>query len=149
MSFIDKITVDAEIVEHNKFSWIHKLKYAITRTNTFDKVIKNIKDLVKVKEEGEDSYTIKLQFVIHKLNWREVPDFIKMCLDLNVDEILFWGVADWGTEYTKNFKDVAVFLPENPEYEDFVKMLHSDIIKHPKVRLAQDQLQHLANLWFL
>lgn len=26
-----------------------------------------------------------------------------MCLDLNVDEILFWGVADWGTEYTKNF----------------------------------------------
>lgn len=53
-----------------------------------------------------------------------------MCLDLNVDEISFWGIADWGTEYTKNF----------------VKMLHSDIIKHPKVRLAQDQLQHLANL---
>lgn len=69
-----------------------------------------------------------------------------MCLDLNVDEMSFWGVADWGTEYTKNFKDVAVFLPEKPEYEDFVKMLHSDIIKHPKVQLAQNQLQHLANL---
>lgn len=120
---------------------------AITKTNSFDKVISNIKDLVKVREEGLDNYEINLQFVIHKLNWREVPDFIKMGLELNVDTINFWGVADWGcAEYTKNIKDIQVWLPENPEYNEFTKMLHLDILKHPKVHILQNQIKELMDI---
>lgn len=91
----------------------------ITRTGNFDCVMKNLKWLSEEKKKGIIPEVL-INFVAHKVNYKEMPEFVKLAEELDVTAV-FWEFQNWGEEieWFKNYDDYAIFNRENPLFEDF------------------------------
>lgn len=99
----------------------------ITRVGDFDNVMKNLKWLSKLKKE-KIIKQLKLFFVVHKLNYQEMPEFAKLAHSLGA-MVAFWGYRDWGTEFCKKYDEMAIFEETHPEFEKFREIISQDIFK--------------------
>lgn len=59
------------------------------KTNNFDTVIKNIKELVKIKKKTKSNITIGVGFVVTEENYNEIKDFSKIFVNVDVDYCQF------------------------------------------------------------
>lgn len=67
-----------------------KETYERMRGNNFDVLIENIGFLKKLlKEKGLSAPNIRFDFVINKLNYMEIPEFIDFALGFNVQHVFF------------------------------------------------------------
>ena len=93
----------------------------------YDKVVKNIKWLSTLKKNSQLK-RLDLYFVVQKMNYLEMPDFVKFAQENNAD-VYFWEYRNWGTKLNKKYDKIAVFEKYHPEYNKFVKMLNNDIFQ--------------------
>lgn len=100
----------------------------IVKYGNHKKVIENLEWLSK--EEDIEYKTIN--FVIHKLNYKEIPQIIEIAERYNFNLNFIRYIYFWGTKYGKIYGYVEVWLPENPEYDEFVKVMNTDIVKKYK-----------------
>lgn len=106
----------------------------ITGNGNFNNVLKNLKWLSDLKKTGKLD-TLIMSFVVHKSNYKEMPDFVRLAEELNASAS-FWEYRNWGTsEMGKYYSEVAVFEESHPEFKDFQKMLTQDIFKSPHCTL--------------
>lgn len=99
----------------------------IVKFGNYDKVIDNVKWISQ-----DDTIGLKtLNLVIHKLNYKEIPDFINLCKKYNFNSRIT-HYRYWGTKYGQNYDDVAIWKPDNPEHQEFLKVLDNDIVKQNK-----------------
>lgn len=100
----------------------------IVRGGDFDAVMKNLKNIAKMKRDGEIEY-VQATFVVSSINYKEMIDFQKMVNDLDV-ATSFWEYRKYGNaEMDKHYEDFAVFEPYHPEYAEFLKIVQNDIFK--------------------
>ena len=117
----------------------------ILRTDGFDTVMKNIELMSEWKKQGKIEL-ITLNFVVHLMNYKEMPEFVKLAQKL--DALTFFSAyRPWTTaEYHKRYDEVAVFEPYNKHYKELVKILHNPIFKDSKHCTFEPRLADIANL---
>jgi MoaA/NifB/PqqE/SkfB family radical SAM enzyme len=95
----------------------------------------NLRFISSLRSSGQLEY-LKFSFVVYRPNYHEMPDFVRMCLDLNADDIFFNRAEDWaafGCEYTELFQ---VHLPAHKEHSKLQDVLEDPVLQNPKVRLG-------------
>lgn len=118
----------------------------ITRTGNFDSVMKNLKWLSEQKKKGVIPEVL-INFVVHKLNYKEIPDFVKLAEKLDITAV-FWEFQKWDldTEMLNNYDEYAVFNREHPLYNDFLDVLKNPILgsKHCSLNSLFEELRKEA-----
>ncbi len=101
----------------------------IVRYGNFDKVIENLKWVSTLKKDGKIE-TITLVFVVHKLNYRDMKDFVKLAEEFGAIAS-FRHYRQWTNNTEYKYDDMAVFDKSHPEYCEFVKILQDKIFGSP------------------
>ncbi len=110
------VTVNAATKETYK-------KMTGTDEETFEKVINNLFALKKLKSEKKIK-GFSLTFCVTPINFRELPDFIKLCNKLKVcGEITEFKNWDEEINLCKNFDENDIFNPKHPNHEELVEIL--------------------------
>jgi molybdenum cofactor biosynthesis enzyme MoaA len=66
-----------------------------------------------------------LAFVAQDLNWREMPEFVRMGKRLGVSFVYFQPIENWNTFSDEQYKKNAVHLKGHPDHKAFVAMLRT------------------------
>ncbi|MFA7344975.1 MAG: SPASM domain-containing protein [Terrimicrobiaceae bacterium] len=111
--------------------------YAVVRLGgQFDRLMANLRFLRDRRREGLIP-SWHLSFVVQNLNFREMPDFVRMALDLEVDGVVFkkFIPRSWLAKDLERFKnEYGVHDPENPMHAEFLEVLKDPILKDPRVQ---------------
>jgi len=85
----DQVTVSLNTADAESYATMMK-----TPARNFDRVLQNIRTLVRVRREGGSTKPrIQLQFLVWKENFRTVPRMYELARELEVDTILFNGLS--------------------------------------------------------
>ena len=125
--FLDKVKDTLESIQVS-LEGIKEIHNTLTETQSYDKVVNNIKI---VKSKG-----IKLMtnFTITKLNYKNLEEYVLLLKELKIDVVNFTRIYPSGYG-KKNWKELMI---EIKEYEEFVKKLNEIATenKNIKFRLA-------------
>lgn len=99
----------------------------ITKRGSFSTVLKNIEWASQLKKEGKID-KVEIIFVVTVLNYEEMLYFAKLAKKYEIESV-FWGVADWGTAFTSNYDDIAVFEKSHTKFAELKEILSDDIFK--------------------
>ncbi|MCR9204448.1 MAG: hypothetical protein NXH75_07725, partial [Halobacteriovoraceae bacterium] len=103
--------------------------YQIVRKGgDWDKVIENIKVLVKMREAGKFDH-LQLDFVVQDHNFREMPEFVQLGKSLGVDQVYFQRISNWGTFSDEDYNKRDILSPKHPLHNHF-----KDVCLHPLMR---------------
>lgn len=79
-----------------------------------------------------------INFVISAKNFREIPAFIRMGQEFEVDHCMFLLIQRWPDATTADkYKDLAVHLPSHPLHAEYRKILEDPVCRLPGVRLPE------------
>jgi len=115
---------------------------SIRRNGNFDILQKNMKFASKLRKEGKLAY-FRINFVVQKNNYLDMERFVEWGLELNVDEVFFTKILNWGTYSKEEFKEISMMLEDGvtPKPE-LTEILNKPIMKNPIVDLGTIQYQH-------
>ena len=132
---------------HNAVDWIsisidaasEKTYRLLRRGGDFKKLLANLEFLKELKKKNP--FKVKLNFVVQKVNYKEMPDFIMLAKKYDCDMVAFAKILNTGTFNTREYIRAAVHEPANRAHKKFKKLLNQPIFKDPIVLL-----RNLANL---
>ena len=106
------------------FDAITKETYEIIRKGgKWNTLQRNFKNILKKREEENLNFYFELSFIVQQRNYKEIPDFIKFCIDNNVTPGLYL-IYKWYDD--DSFFDNAIIYDErHPEYNDFIKTINN------------------------
>lgn len=105
--------------------------YEQVRGKGFKKLIKNLEYLGKVKNEC--GFILDIRFVMQAANFREIPDFVRLCKHINADKVNFTRLQNWGT--FPEFAKQNIFNSNHPLHQDFIDILQDPILNDPIVKI--------------
>ena len=112
--------------------------YAITRRGGhWEQLQKNMEFISELRRQGRINL-LRLDFVVQKANYREMPGFIEIGKRFGVDQVYFSKAVNWGKWSAEEYRDQCIWEPDHPEHEAF-----ADLIAQP---LFDDPLVYLGNL---
>ena len=104
----------------------------VLRGGDFARLMKNLEFIGKLRVEGRIDNLIFV-CVVQKLNYREIPDFVRMAKRFHADKAEFWQIRNWGTYSIEEFLDHAVAYSNHPEYPALMDILKDPIMNDPIV----------------
>ncbi len=110
--------------------------YKKLRCGNFNYLMKNLEMLSKLREENKIK-RIEYNFVVQEENYNEMEQFIKLAKKLNVDQINFTKLNNWGTYTKKEYIDKSMII--NNEYlkYDLYMTFKKPIFKENIVNIEQ------------
>lgn len=115
----------------------------IMRTDGFDIVMKNVEMMSDWFKQGKIAF-LNLNFVVHLMNYKEMPDFVKLAKNLNAKAI-FTTYKPWvGAKLHKKYNEIAVFEPTNKHYKEFSEMMKNPVFKDAEHCKLESELYNLA-----
>ena len=107
----------------------------VRRGGELDNLVKNVRFLQSIRKAGAP-FRLRLDFVVQALNYAEMPEFAKLGLEVEADEIQFQKIVSWDTYSPSEFEKQAIYLETHPQYSHFLEVLKDPILTHPKVNLG-------------
>ena len=97
--------------------------YAVVRRGgTLSRLLRNLAFISQLKQEGELS-RVRLDFVVQKANFREMPDVVDLAKTYGFDGVKFQMIRNWGTYGPDVFVDHFIGSPDHPDYPLFLEVL--------------------------
>ncbi|MEY8411162.1 radical SAM/SPASM domain-containing protein [Lachnospiraceae bacterium 62-26] len=94
----------------------------------------NLRFVKKLREQGVINH-LQLATVVQERNFRTLPDFIKRCIEeFGADSVRLRPYEPWGSQEPEIEWFTDIRNPQHPYYEEYRKVMKSDILKHPKVK---------------
>lgn len=84
LNLLTKSDSALEISLHASNRTLHRL---LTRTDSFEQIIGQIRKLISLREEGGRA-TVSLIFLVNTLNIEDLPDFVEFAAGLGADEVI-------------------------------------------------------------
>lgn len=81
---------------------------------------------------------LNICFVVQKLNYQEMVEFIQLGYEIGVDEVTFSRIANWGTYTDEEFIDIDVCDPRNKNHKIFL-----EVLKHPFFGVSRVKLGNI------
>ena len=88
----------------------------------WDLLIHNVKWLQQYLMSNSSTTRLSADYVIQIDNYKEIPEFVKLCETLGIQHINFQKMWNWGTWPQKEFDDKNIYNPEHPLYNDLKDM---------------------------
>lgn len=107
----------------------------IRRGGQFSVLYENMKFLSKIRAEKKFKH-LQVNFVVQQKNYREMPHFAKMFLDMGCDSVSFSKVFDWGSWTKEEFAANCVWEESHPDYDHFLSVLADPILTHWNIYLG-------------
>lgn len=101
--------------------------YQILRTGGYFKtLLKNLEFVKALKERQE--FQLRFNFVVQKLNFREVPAFIELARNFSANMVVFSKLLNKNSYSRDEYIEHAVHDPRNPCFDEFKKIInHLDL----------------------
>jgi MoaA/NifB/PqqE/SkfB family radical SAM enzyme len=96
--------------------------YNKLRGGNFNVLIKNLEFMSELRNNGEIE-GITITFVIQVANFREMKEFVDFGRKINVDNILFGRISNWGHMTDNEFAVMDVYNTDNPCHEEFTELI--------------------------
>jgi MoaA/NifB/PqqE/SkfB family radical SAM enzyme len=106
LSFFDEITISFDSSNKQNFE-------SIRIGSNFDRIINNIKDLVKLKKENKLKIVIGMNSVVSHMNYLEIPEIAKIASQIGVDQLGFVEVENWYIPGQAGFAASAEFVKKS------------------------------------
>lgn len=94
----------------------------IVKGGNYKKVIENIMYLSSLKKSGKIE-RFELHFTVTSLNYKEIPDMIKFCRQIDA-KIRLLGL-DCSRDLEELYNKINIQSPKHPDYNKLVKIVHS------------------------
>ncbi len=82
----------------------------------------------------------RLAFVVQSVNYREMPDFVRLTEEIGADLVSFSIMLNHIPMPNEEYRKRAVWLPEHPENDAFKTVLKDPAMRNPKVLLISSEL---------
>lgn len=100
----------------------------LRRGGNFNFLMKNLENLSKVKKEGKVR-KVNLLFVVQKLNYKEMPEFVRIAKRLEFDYVDFSVIQNWGTYKKDEFKEISMLDENGKPKKELMEVLKDPIFK--------------------
>lgn len=107
----------------------------IRRGGQFSVIYENMKFISRLRSQNKFKH-LQVKFVVQQKNYREIPHFAKMFLDMGCDSITFSKVLDWGSWSSHEFNANCIWEESHPDYNHFISVLADPILSHWNVYLG-------------
>ncbi len=114
----------------------------IVKGGNYKKLFENINYIKTLKEKG-DIEGVTLNFVVTKLNYKEIPAFQKF-VDDNHFSAFYSALVD--NNVMNNYSDIAIKNPSEQEYKKLSAILNSDELSKSSVILDNELLEIKNNI---
>lgn len=98
---------------------------SIRRGGNFDVLQENMAFAARLRKEGALSY-FRMNFVVQRENFREMPLFVEWGEALGVDEIFFTKILNWGTYAPEEFEKISMMeadgVTPKPELKEVMEL---------------------------
>lgn len=109
--------------------------YKIVRApGDWNRLIANIAYLNSVRYDY--NFKVHSDFVVQKINYKEIPKYIRLAENLGIDQINLQKITDWGT--TENFDQCAIWKETHDEYPAYSEIIKN--IRNERVQLGNIQV---------
>ncbi len=103
--------------------------YAVVRRDgDFERLLRNLRDLGARRARGEFNL-LKLDFVVQRRNYREMPGFVRLAEELGADQVYFLLLRNWGTFSAAEFQEENVADPSHPEHGALLRTLADPVLQ--------------------
>lgn len=110
--------------------------YNITRPGgDWKTLLANTRRLGELRRESRLKY-LRLDFVVQKDNFTEMPRFIELGKALGADCVCFSMVLDWGTWKPAEYADKCIWKRDHPDFRSFMQVLKDPAFDDPRVYLG-------------
>lgn len=108
----------------------------LRRGADFDKWKENMEYLGKMRMEGKLNF-LAFNFVVQRDNYFEMPEYVRMCLEFNADQIKFSKIFNWGRYTQEEFENISMFDKFDHPKNELEKVLGDEIFKKNQVKLFE------------
>ncbi len=116
-------------------------RYLNGYANHVDIVLKNLKFIQGLRKQEIINY-FEIAMVVQESNFRELPEYVRRCLEeFEVDTVRIRGIMQFSIPDTE-FWIKDVFNPAHPFYKEALDILHSPIMKDPRVWFWEGDYEH-------
>ena len=110
--------------------------YNMTRPGgNWGQLMKNLAFLMLKRRAGKINF-IRLDFVVQKDNYLEIPAFVELAKKFGVDQVCFSMILDWGVMHITTFNEKCIWKESHPDHPVFLKVLASPVLDHSIVDLG-------------
>jgi radical SAM protein with 4Fe4S-binding SPASM domain len=106
--------------------------YRANRGGNFQTLQRNLHFIANLRAVGRIK-RFCLYFVVQANNFHEMPEFARLGLNLQADQIEFQRIENWGTFTEAQFRARAVHEPDHPYHAAFVATLADPILRHQSI----------------
>lgn len=107
----------------------------LRRGGNYQQLLNNLGFVKDLKSQGYLEF-VGLAFVVQRLNYREMKNFVNLCKNFGFDLVIFSTIRNWGTFSSEDFADHAVHFSSHPEHSNFLNILKDPIFREPVVDLG-------------
>jgi MoaA/NifB/PqqE/SkfB family radical SAM enzyme len=108
----------------------------IRKGGTLKRLLANVEFLDGLRQRGEEKFWLSFRFVISALNYREIPEVIRLAKSYHLDEVEFSVMRQWGQFSAEEARSLFVFSPTHPEYGALVEVLSAPELDDPIANLG-------------
>lgn len=108
----------------------------IRRGANFHTLMNNLKFISELRKKGEVA-EFSIHCVVQRLNYKEMPQYVQLGIDLGCDNIEFVGVVNYGIYTSEEYKEVTMFDEDNKMKPELAEVLKDPIFKDERVNLFE------------
>lgn len=108
----------------------------IRRGADFEALMKNLKFISELRKKGKVA-EFAIHCVVQRLNYREMPQYVQLGIDLGCDKIEFVGVVNYGVYTSEEYKNVTMFDEDNKMKPELAEVLKNPIFNDERVNLFE------------
>lgn len=113
----------------------------IRRGGNWQVLSENMEFISKLRQQGQIKY-LRMNFVVQKENYQEIPAFIEWGKQLQADRILFTKIINWGTYTDEEFSEISMVDAKGKPKKELQKILNMPICQDSIVDVGTFKWQH-------
>lgn len=108
--------------------------FRLNRGGDFARLLNNL-EFVSGLRRSKAIKRFRLNFVVQKNNFREMPAFVELGRRLGCDTVIFQKIVNAQNAFMTDYEDRAIHLPDHPERADFLEVLRHPALKERIVEM--------------
>ncbi len=106
----------------------------LRRPGKWPALMTNLEFMAGLRRAGKIRH-FQINFVVQEENYREILEFAELGARLDVDEIWFQRLTNYGAYDEATFAKADVTSPEHPLHGELLEILRSPVLKHRRMNL--------------
>ncbi|MGN0156767.1 MAG: radical SAM protein, partial [Lachnospiraceae bacterium] len=100
----------------------------------FENWKKNMEYIGEMRKNGDIKF-LAFNFVVQRDNYKEMPDFVRMCQGFHADEIKFSRLFNWGKFTQEEYNKISMFSENDEMLDELKEVVKDPIFSKPEVQL--------------